>query len=94
MKSNSPEKPLTIFVCGKSNCCKKGGDKVKSKLKTAIKEAGLKREIRVVESGCLDECKSGPAVMLCPANMVFTQVRPGDVDELLEVAATEFLSPV
>ncbi|MCC5874726.1 MAG: (2Fe-2S) ferredoxin domain-containing protein [Candidatus Sumerlaeia bacterium] len=94
MKANSSEKPLTIFVCGKSNCCKKGGDKVRSKLKAAIKEAGLKREIRVVESGCLDECKNGPAVMLCPANLVFSEVRPGDVDELLEVAAAEYLSPV
>lgn len=94
MQVNQPDKPLTIFVCGKSNCCKKGGDKVRARLKSAIKEAGLKREIRVVESGCLDACKEGPTLMLCPANLVLTSVRPGDVDELLEIAAAELLETV
>lgn len=94
LKSHQPEQAVTVFVCQKSNCCKKGGDKVKARLKALVKEAGLKREIRVVGSGCLDQCKEGPTVLVCPANDLYSGVKPGEAGELLERVAAEWLEPV
>ena len=91
MKSSKSPHCATIFVCTKSNCCRKGGDKVRSELKAAIKEAGLKKEVRVVESGCLDQCKKGPALLVAPANQVFCEVKPSDVEDLLEAVAAAYL---
>lgn len=93
LKSHHPEQAVTVFVCQKSNCCKKGGDKVKARLKALVKEAGLKGEVRVVGSGCLDRCKEGPTVMVCPANDLYCGVKPGEAGELLERVAAELLEP-
>lgn len=37
-------------------------------LKSAVKENHLKKKIRVIKTGCTDNCKLGPVVTLMPEN--------------------------
>lgn len=52
MKTAKIPTPDVLFVCAECG----GGKSERRRLKTAVKEAGRKHEVRVVASGCLDIC--------------------------------------
>ena len=87
------QKPIpyrkTVFVCvnvreGKVACANpgRGGDEICRALKEAVKVAGLKENIRVVRSGCLDRCGEGPNVFVYPEGRWYRGVRIEDVPAL------------
>ncbi len=58
----------TLLICKRCS----NGPALRQNLKGAIKEAGRKRDLRVIGCGCLDVCpKRGSAAVLLPRN------RPG-----------------
>ena len=92
MKSRPVPYRRTVFVCtnvradGRAACANpgRGGDRVCEVLKKAVKDAGLKREIRVARSGCLDLCAEGPNVFIQPDGQWASGVSEADVPELLK----------
>jgi len=40
--------------------------------------------VRANKSGCLDQCELGPTVVVYPEAIWYGQVRPEDVDEIIE----------
>lgn len=72
MLSKSVSYQRMIFVCtntregGKVACANPGreGNLICEKLKTYVKEAGLKKKVRVARSGCMDLCSLGPNVII------------------------------
>ncbi len=81
--SPSPGQPKTILICQKSSCCRRGGQAVWDAFSQAIHEQGLETQITLKATGCLKECKRGPAVVLMPQKTRHTRVTPGQVSELL-----------
>lgn len=65
-----PERPYVrhAFVCTYGPWCRLDGpvDRVRAILKDGVKEAGLRDEVRVNQSGCLNQCGHGPMVVLYP----------------------------
>lgn len=52
-----------IFICGAKSCSRNGSEEVKSALKEYIKSNGLKKEVAIIKTKCMDFCKSGPNVV-------------------------------
>ena len=81
----------TVFVCthqragGRAACANEGkdGEAICAALKAAIKQAGLKHEIRVARSGCLDLCEKAQRFCL-PAGLWHCRLTQDDVPALIK----------
>jgi len=73
------------FVCywGK-DCAPKGGPAIADALKAKAKAAGITGRVRVNKSGCLNQCDSGPMIVVYPEGVWYAGVGLSDVDEILE----------
>ena len=84
-----------IFVCGNQRpaghprgCCDPGGQATLQKLfKQKLAERGLKGKVRANQSGCLDHCDRGIAVVIYPQNETFIDVDSNDLGALKEKIA-------
>lgn len=84
-----------VFVCTNErapgervSCGGCGGGEIHARLKELVKERGLRVEVRVSKSGCMDRCELGPNVMIFPDNIWLSGVRLEDIEQvvaLLEV---------
>jgi (2Fe-2S) ferredoxin len=45
---------------------------------------GLKGRVRANQAGCLDQCEHGPNVVIYPEAVWYGNLRPGDVEEIVE----------
>ena len=71
-----------IFICeGKK--CGRNSKELRKAFKSAIKEAGLKKEIDVARMGCSDNCKCAPAVCVQPENKWMGEMRSKDVSTII-----------
>ncbi|EDX87631.1 hypothetical protein S7335_5341 [Synechococcus sp. PCC 7335] len=66
--STAKAKPTRILVCQKSSCRKKGSQKVSDAMEKAIANAEASDQVIVKSTGCLKCCKTGPTVVVLPAN--------------------------
>lgn len=53
-----------VFVCGGSDCKKSGGKILKKELKNVLKHGELKGQCKLIQTKCLDMCKSAPVVII------------------------------
>lgn len=85
----------TVFVCtntradGRVACANpgRGGERICAALKEEVKKAGLKGQVRVARSGCLDLCAQGPNLFIYPDGEWRSGVRPEDLPELVREIA-------
>ena len=81
-----------VFVCinerpadhPRGCCMQKGGPAVRDALKKALKDRGIKAEIRANNAGCLDQCERGVTVVVYPEQVWYGGVTVADIDELVE----------
>jgi (2Fe-2S) ferredoxin len=74
-----------VFVCywGK-DCAPAGGRAIADTLKARSKAAGMTDRVRVNKSGCLNQCDSGPMMVVYPEGIWYAGVTEDDIDEILE----------
>jgi (2Fe-2S) ferredoxin len=74
-----------VFVCVSGKTCPgRGGDEIGGRLKQMAKEAGIHKRIRVNKSGCLNQCRSGPIIVVYPEVVWYSGVTLEDVEEIFE----------
>jgi (2Fe-2S) ferredoxin len=81
-----------IFVCTNTrppdhptpSCGPKGGLEIQKKFKERLAALGLKSKVRANQSGCLDACQNGVAVVIYPQGLWYKNVTVDDVDEIIE----------
>ena len=75
-----------VFVCTHGSFCWADGDpdELLEALKKMVAAAGLKDEIRINRSGCLNACGLGPTVVVYPEGVWYGNVQPGDAAEIFE----------
>jgi (2Fe-2S) ferredoxin len=81
-----------VFVCinerpadHPKGCCKaKGGVEVRDALKAELTKRGLSKQIRANNSGCLDQCEHGVAMVVYPEQVWYGGVTVDDVTEIIE----------
>ncbi|MCK5863078.1 MAG: (2Fe-2S) ferredoxin domain-containing protein [Candidatus Hydrogenedentes bacterium] len=98
MKRNSMPYQKTVFVClnerDAGTCCTRSGSiKIHAQLKAAIKERGLKTQVRISRSGCMNRCMQGPNVMVFPDNAWYSEVVEADIPTLLDEITKDILVP-
>ncbi|PKM47772.1 MAG: 2Fe-2S ferredoxin [Firmicutes bacterium HGW-Firmicutes-8] len=82
-----------IFVCGsfRSNGRQKGFCHSKASLEIMetfleeVEERGLSGKVLVTNTGCLGICEKGPIVIIYPDNVWYGSVKPGDVEEIMDL---------
>lgn len=72
-------KPMTVQLCQKKNCCKKGGTALWQQFEAASQETTFKLEA----VGCLGGCKRGPNIRFLPKNVKHYHVQPEEIVGLL-----------
>jgi len=74
-----------VFVCtGGDYCPFDGSAEIHRFLKDGIRARGLKKEIRVNKSGCLDQCGHGPMVVVYPDDVWYAGVTQEKAARILE----------
>jgi (2Fe-2S) ferredoxin len=77
----STGKPACILFCQKSDCCKKGAQRVAAALENEIEERGL--NVTVKGTGCMKQCKAGPAIVM-PDKTRYTRIGVDAVPKLVD----------
>jgi (2Fe-2S) ferredoxin len=73
-----------VLICQKSNCWKKGGQKVFAEIESILSDRGLTEEIPIQKTGCLKQCKKAPALVMMPDKARYNQVKPKQVAKMVE----------
>jgi NADH-quinone oxidoreductase subunit F len=85
-----------VIICAGTGCVASGAMKVYAAFEERMQQHDLKftlelqeendnsETIAVTGSGCQGFCQMGPLVTVLPDNILYKQVRPGDVDEIIE----------
>ena len=83
---NNPDREVKkhILVCAGGGCVACGSLKLSKELKSIIKEKGLDREVKVIETGCLGPCVKGPVIVIEPDNVFYQRVQISDANEIIE----------
>ncbi|MEL6899307.1 MAG: (2Fe-2S) ferredoxin domain-containing protein [Cyanobacteria bacterium J06606_4] len=83
-KQKKAKKQMTVQLCQKKNCCKKGGTKLWQTFEQAAQSTSPDQPVFVLEAvGCLGGCKRGPNLRVLPGNTKHYHVQPKDVQALL-----------
>jgi (2Fe-2S) ferredoxin len=80
-----------VFVCtnfrepgsARPSCTADGKSEIHTRLKDAIKDAGLASRIRANKSGCLDQCEHGPTIVVYPEAVWYGGVKVEDIPEIV-----------
>ena len=81
-----------VFVCTNTReeghprgcCAAKESPKIRELLKAEIEKRGLKRQVRINQAGCLDQCEHGVTIVVYPEAVWYGFVKPEDVSEIVE----------
>lgn len=85
-----------VIICAGTGCVASGAMKVYAAFEERMQQRDLvftlelreendnSETIAVTGSGCQGFCQMGPLVTVLPDNILYKQVRPGDVDEIIE----------
>jgi NADH-quinone oxidoreductase subunit F len=71
-----------FLVCTGGGCIASGALEFAAALREALDKEGLGREVRVVETGCLGPCASGPAGVVYPEGIFYQKLKPADAAEI------------
>ncbi|MDP2188937.1 MAG: (2Fe-2S) ferredoxin domain-containing protein [Sphingobacteriaceae bacterium] len=80
-----------LFICNnerpdpaKKSCGKEHGSALVAAFKEGIKARGLQIDIRAQQTGCLDACVHGPALVVYPEAVWYGALTLADVEEVIE----------
>lgn len=80
----NPEK-REILVCGGTGCTSSDSIQIIENLRTEIKKADLEGRAEVHLTGCFGFCAKGPIVKVYPDDIFYTQVKPEDASEIVQI---------
>jgi len=75
---------LHILVCMDPQCQEKGSQDILKELKKVLDTAGLKDEVRVLETPRIGGCDEGPEIMVYPDEVRYAGITVQDIPELVE----------
>jgi len=90
-----PHRKRYLFVCinrrpddnPKGSCAAKGSEAIVAKLKEALVQRGVAKEVRACSASCLDLCESGVSIVQEPDHVAYGNVTLEDVDAIADAAA-------
>ncbi|MBV9389431.1 MAG: (2Fe-2S) ferredoxin domain-containing protein [Chroococcidiopsidaceae cyanobacterium CP_BM_ER_R8_30] len=79
----STKTKVSILVCQKSDCMKRGGKAVCQALEVGLSARGMEDRVVVRGTGCMKKCSSGPNLVM-PDKSRYSRVTPGQIPGLLD----------
>jgi (2Fe-2S) ferredoxin len=79
----TPKTLVTVLACQKSDCAKRGSERVCNVLLGALEEQNLAGYVKVKSTGCLKHCKSGPHLVVMPDKSRYSKVTVADVPDIV-----------
>ena len=73
-----------VMICAGTGCSSSNSMLVKEALEKQLVEAGLDKEIDVVQTGCFGFCSLGPIMVVYPEGTFYHHVKVEDVAEIVE----------
>ena len=74
---------INVLVCTGGGCVASGAMEVSAAFKEAIDRFGLDGEIRIIETGCLGPCASGPVAAVYPDGVLYQNLKPEHAEEIV-----------
>ena len=74
---------MHVLVCGGTGCQASASAQIIENFQRILAEKGLQDEVQVVRTGCFGFCEKGPIVKIMPDNTFYTQVKPEDVEKIV-----------
>ena len=72
-----------ILICGGTGCHASESAKIKTNFETILAEKNLANDVQVIGTGCFGFCEKGPIVKILPDNTFYVQVKPENVEEII-----------
>ncbi|MGI4854423.1 MAG: (2Fe-2S) ferredoxin domain-containing protein [Janthinobacterium lividum] len=85
-----PERQILVCMnerdpsASRPSCRNEGSKKLKDELKDAVKAAGLKGRVRVLEVSCMDQCEHAAVCAVYPDNVWYSFTKTRDVREIVD----------
>ncbi len=85
-RENEANRTQQVLVCCGTGCLASGAKKVAEAFAVEIAKRSLDAEVNlfVKSTGCHGFCERGPLVVLRPSGVLYTKVKPGRVEEIVE----------
>ena len=74
---------MHVLVCGGTGCQASASADIIKNFETMLAAKGLQNEVQVIRTGCFGFCEKGPIVKIMPDNTFYTQVKPEDVEKII-----------
>ena len=74
---------MHVLVCGGTGCQASASAQIIKNFEDILAAKGLQEEVQVVRTGCFGFCEKGPIVKIMPDNTFYTQVKPEDVEKIV-----------
>ena len=74
---------MHVLCCGGTGCQASASAQIIENFQRILAEKGLQDEVQVVRTGCFGFCEKGPIVKIMPDNTFYTQVKPEDVEKII-----------
>ncbi|NLZ90383.1 MAG: NADH-quinone oxidoreductase subunit NuoF [Clostridiales bacterium] len=72
-----------VLVCGGTGCTSSGSQKVIKAFEKHLKDKGIDKEVKVVQTGCHGLCELGPVIIVYPEGVFYSRVQEEDVEEIV-----------
>ena len=72
-----------MLVCSGTACRSAGAVELHRRLVALIAENGLRDDVVLTETGCMGPCAQGPLLRVMPDDVLYTQVRSEDAEEIV-----------
>jgi (2Fe-2S) ferredoxin len=85
-----PERQILVCLnerdpsADRPSCRNEGSKQLREALKDAVKGAGLKGRVRVLEVSCMDQCEHAAVCAVYPDNVWYSFVHARDASEIVE----------
>ncbi len=73
-----------VLICTGTGCVSSGSHPTRDALIEELKNRGLDKEVKVVDTGCFGFCQFGPNIVVYPEGTFYCQVEPKDTKDLVE----------
>ena len=72
------------LVCFGTGCTSAGCKEVRDALVEEVEKHGLKKDVAIIERGCMGTCAVGPVVYILPDETYYTEMTPEKIKDVVE----------
>lgn len=72
-----------VLVCGGTGCHSSGSADIIERFNSELKEHGIEKEVKVVQTGCFGLCEVGPVVIVYPEGAFYSRIKADDVPQIV-----------